>query len=112
VCDWDTVADADEFETAAGHTAAPASESLWQIHRPSPTRVTLIRGTLKESARKDLASALANAHAEKQPGPSIDLQALGIGPADLPRPPEQAELMQLLNNPLLEGLMSGAPSGE
>ena len=101
VSDWDTVNDADEFAAAAGRAPAPTGESLWQVDRPSPTRVTLIRGALKESVRKEVANALANALAQERPGSTIDLQALGIGYADLPRAPDQAELMQLVRTEVL-----------
>jgi hypothetical protein len=107
VTEWDTVTDADDFAAAAARAPGGAPESVWQFDRPSPTRVTLVRGALSESAHKAIVKALAEAEAAPRSEPSVDLQALGIGPGDRPQPPTPEELMQLLQNPLLQGIAQG-----
>jgi hypothetical protein len=105
ITEWDSPSDADEFTSEVSQAAAD-----WKVDRPTSTRVTLIRGAGRAAAEA-LPAWLASAPAERRPGHSPDLSALGIGPADRPEPPTQEELMQLLTSPMMQGMGQGMMGG-
>lgn len=105
ITEWDSPSDADEFTSEVSQAAAD-----WKVDRPSSTRVTLIRGA-GTAAAEALPAWLASAPAERRPGRTIDLAALGIGPADLPQPLTQEEMMQLLTSPLMQAVGQGLGQG-
>jgi hypothetical protein len=84
VTEWDSEAEANDFQAAALHLGEG-----WKVVRSAPTRVALSRGELPEEARTATAAALAAIPAERPANRGIDLAALGIGP-ESPAPPAPA----------------------
>jgi hypothetical protein len=88
VTEWDTAADAAEFQAAAARL--PTVEG-WHVARSSPTRVVLTRGpggSLGPEPRAKIEAALAAIQPQRPANKDIDLAALGIGAAPAaPIPP-------------------------
>jgi hypothetical protein len=76
--EWDTEADATEFQTAAAKL--PPGGASWTVTRPALSRVVLIRGigdrTPEQQSRVE--AALAAVRAERPANRDIDFAALGI----------------------------------
>ncbi len=74
VTEWDTEADAREFQSAAKDLGRG-----WAVQRTGQ-RVVVIRGTLKKPERAALQAALAAVRAERPANRGIDLAGLGVEP--------------------------------
>lgn len=74
IADWDTEADAREFQSAAKDLGKG-----WAVQRAGQ-RVVVTRGTLKKAERAALQAALAAVRAERPANKGIDLAALGFKP--------------------------------
>src|SRR6185369_8255412 len=73
--EWDSEADATEFQAAAARLGEG-----WKVVRSAPTRVVLSRGALSPDPRSRVEAALAAVKAERPVNKDIDLAALGIAP--------------------------------
>ncbi|HET9225587.1 MAG TPA: hypothetical protein VFR31_02905, partial [Thermoanaerobaculia bacterium] len=72
VTEWDTEADAREFQSAARDLGRD-----WAVQRTGQ-RVVVVRGSLKKPERAALQTALARVRAERPANKGIDFAALGI----------------------------------
>lgn len=97
VTEWDTEADAREFQSAAKGLGRG-----WAVQRAGQ-RVVVIRGTLKKPQRAALQAALAAVRAERPANRGIDLAALGVEPKS-----EQSRLEELLESPMVQEVMKQA----
>ena len=94
VTEWDTEADAREFQSAAKDLGRG-----WAVQRTGQ-RVVVIRGALEKSERAALQAALATVRAERPANQGIDLAALGVKPK-----PEQSRREEFLENPQSQEMM-------
>ncbi|MBW8873556.1 MAG: hypothetical protein JF614_01215 [Acidobacteria bacterium] len=76
VSEWDTEADAQEFQATL---ASPGSG--WQVAGVAPRRVVAIRGDLANERREAVRARLAAAPAERPANRDVDLVAIGAKPA-------------------------------
>ncbi|HEX3557083.1 MAG TPA: hypothetical protein VIA62_27985 [Thermoanaerobaculia bacterium] len=75
VSEWDSEADAQEFQAALASLG-----SGWQVAGAAPRRVVAIRGDLAEERRETVRSRLAAAAAERPANRDVDLLAIGAKP--------------------------------
>ncbi|HEX6862093.1 MAG TPA: hypothetical protein VF414_04710 [Thermoanaerobaculia bacterium] len=94
VTEWDTEADAREFQSAARDLGRG-----WAVQR-SGQRVVVIRGTLKKPERTALQAALASIRAERPANRGIDFAALGVEPK-----PQQTRREEFLEHPTTQEAM-------
>jgi len=76
ITEWDSVADAREFEAAAGSLGR--SWGVTRQARLGPRRVLVIRGKLTKTEREALDAAASAIKAEPPANKNIDLTALGV----------------------------------
>lgn len=91
VTEWDTDADAREFQGAAKDLGRG-----WAVQR-SGQRVVVIRGTLKKAERAALQAELAAVRAERPANRAIDLAAIGIAPKK-----QESTIEELMENPQVQ----------
>jgi hypothetical protein len=91
VTDWDTPADAREFERAA----RTALRDWTVVARAQRVVLWQTRGKVKRAVRRALPSSLFEAPAEHRSARAPDLTALGITEADRPTPANLAEFVQI-----------------
>ncbi len=78
ITEWDTEADAAEFQAAAARMGAGKKD--WKVVRSAPTRVVLLRGGLPAGQQAKVEAALAAVQAERPANRDVDFAALGIPP--------------------------------
>jgi hypothetical protein len=81
ITEWDTEADAREFQAAAA-----ALGDDWQVEPRAPRRVQLVRGDLAAAERAAVGAKLAAVAARPPENRAIDLAAIGAKPETAPEP--------------------------